>query len=54
MAAVPSPLGGVCSTPTAEVITDGQSGRVFIARHGERADFADEDWLKQAEVQVIH
>lgn len=50
MAAVASPLGDVCSTMTAEVITDGQSGRVFIARHGERADFADEDWLKQAEV----
>lgn len=49
MAAVASPLGDVCSTMTAEVITDGQSGRVFIARHGERADFADEDWLKQAE-----
>ena len=50
MAAVASPSQDVCSTMTAEVITDGQSGRVFIARHGERADFADEDWLKQAEV----
>ena len=26
------------------------SGKVFITRHGERADLADEHWLAQAEV----
>lgn len=28
------------------------SGKVFITRHGERADLADEAWLAQAEVLV--
>ena len=53
MAAVASPSPNVCSMMTAQVVADGQSGRVFIARHGERADFADEAWLKQAEVTLI-
>lgn len=26
------------------------NGKVFITRHGERADLADENWLAQAEV----
>ena len=26
------------------------SGKVFITRHGERADLADEHWLAKAEV----
>ncbi len=28
------------------------NGKVFITRHGERADLADEEWLAQAEVRV--
>lgn len=27
-------------------------GKVFITRHGERADLADEEWLAQAEVRA--
>ena len=30
--------------------TSTASGKVFITRHGERADLADEHWLAQAEV----
>ena len=26
------------------------SGKIFITRHGERADLADEQWLAQADV----
>ena len=28
------------------------NGKVFITRHGERADLADEQWLAQAEARV--
>lgn len=31
-------------------VTSTASGKVFITRHGERADLADEHWLAQAEV----
>ena len=33
-------------------VASATSGKVFITRHGERADLADEHWLAQAEVSL--
>ena len=40
--------------PSASGIFAGHStgGKIFITRHGERADLADEEWLARAEVRA--
>lgn len=32
-------------------VAEAPGGRIFITRHGERADLADEHWLALAEVR---